>query len=147
MPSTRTSEDDLVQPIDEIERFLHIRCQVERIHAQMAQAHNANRPLKDFVVPYQDEPHSSIVNPTIQANNFELKPSLLQIVQQNQFSGNTRKTRICTSPCSCNSLIRLSAMASIPKPFACVYSLSPSEIEPELGCSLCRQIPLRHGMS
>ncbi|MCH87321.1 hypothetical protein A2U01_0008188, partial [Trifolium medium] len=29
-----------------------------------------------------------IVNPAIQANNFELKPSLLQIVQQNQFFGN-----------------------------------------------------------
>jgi len=89
MPSTRTSEDNLVQPIDEIERFLHIRRQVERIHAQMAQAQNANRPLKDFVVPSQDEPHSSIVNPTIQDNNLELKPSLLQIVQQNQFSGNS----------------------------------------------------------
>ena len=67
---------------------MHIRRQFERIHAQMAQAQNANRPLKDFVVPSQDEPHSSIVTPTIQANNFELKPSLLQIVQQNQFSGN-----------------------------------------------------------
>ncbi|PNY08729.1 1-aminocyclopropane-1-carboxylate deaminase-like protein [Trifolium pratense] len=42
---------------------------------------------KDFAVPSEDEPHSSIVNPTIQANNIELKPTLLQIVQQNQFSG------------------------------------------------------------
>ncbi|MCH89637.1 putative transposable element protein [Trifolium medium] len=54
----------------------------------MALANNDNRPLKDFVVPSEDEPHSSIVNPAIQANNFELKPSLLQIAQQNQFSGN-----------------------------------------------------------
>lgn len=48
-------------------------------------AENNKRPLKDFVVQSQDEPHSSIVNPAIQNNNFELKPSLLQIVQQNQF--------------------------------------------------------------
>ena len=51
MPSTRIFEDDLAEPIDEIERFLRIRRQVERIHAQMALAHNANRPLKDFAVP------------------------------------------------------------------------------------------------
>lgn len=47
-----------------------------------------NRLLKDFVVPSKDKPHSSIINPAIQANNFELKPSLLQVVQENQFFGN-----------------------------------------------------------
>jgi len=129
MPSTHSSEDDLVEPIDEIERFLRIRRQIERIHVQMAQAQNANRPLKDFAVPSQDEP---LCCKSCSRTSFPVIP---------------RKTRICTFPCLCNSLIRLSAMASIPKPFACVCSLSPSEIEPELGCSLCRQIPLRHGMS
>lgn len=47
-----------------------------------------NRPLRDFTVTSQDEPHSSIVPLAIQTNNFELKPCLLQIVQQNQFSRN-----------------------------------------------------------
>lgn len=42
---------------------------------------NDDQPLKAFVVPYDKEPHSSIVRPTIAANNFELKPYLLQIVQ------------------------------------------------------------------
>lgn len=46
-----------------------------------------NCPFKDFTIPSQDEPHSSIVPTTIQANNFEL-PSLLKIVQYNHFSGN-----------------------------------------------------------
>jgi len=140
MPSTRTSEDELVEPIDEIERFLHIRRQVERIHAQMAQAQNANRPLKDFAVPSQDEPHSSIVNPTIQANNFELKPSLLQIVQQNQFSGNPTE----------DPNLHLSVFVQFADTLKCNGvdpEAIPSEIEPELGYSLCRQIPLRHGMS
>lgn len=52
---------------------------------------NYNYHLKDFFIESQDEPHSSIINPTIQVNNFELKPSLLQIVQQNQFFGNPTK--------------------------------------------------------
>lgn len=47
-----------------------------------------NRLLKDSVVPSDKEPHSSIVRPTIMVNSFELKPSLLQIVQQRKFSGN-----------------------------------------------------------
>ncbi|MCI69535.1 hypothetical protein A2U01_0090797, partial [Trifolium medium] len=42
-----------------------------------------NRPLKSYAA----EPHNSIAAPAIDANNFELKPSLLSAVQQNQFSG------------------------------------------------------------
>lgn len=45
------------------------------------------RPLKEFSIPSNDEPHPSIVYLTIQANDFKLKPFLFQIVQQNQFSG------------------------------------------------------------
>lgn len=44
---------------------------------------NDNRPFKDFFVPSQDEPHSSIVNPSIHPNNFDLKPSILQILHPN----------------------------------------------------------------
>lgn len=51
-------------------------------------AENDNRSLKNFVVPSDEDPHSSIVYPEIAVNNFELKPSLMQIVQYNQFSGN-----------------------------------------------------------
>ncbi|XP_058745952.1 uncharacterized protein LOC131618812 [Vicia villosa] len=47
------------------------------------------RPLKSYAIPSQAEPHNSIVAPSIEANNFELKPSLLSAVQQNQFSGNS----------------------------------------------------------
>ena len=44
------------------------------------------RPLKSYAIPSQEEPHNSIAAPPIEANNFELKPSLLSAVQQNQFS-------------------------------------------------------------
>ena len=51
----------------------------------MAEDRN-RRPLKEFSQPSDEEPSSSIVNPAITTNNFELKPSLLQLVQQNQFA-------------------------------------------------------------
>ncbi|KAK2443858.1 hypothetical protein QL285_014927 [Trifolium repens] len=47
-----------------------------------------NRPLRSYAIPSQEEPHNSIAAPAIEANNFELKPSFLSAVQQNQFSGN-----------------------------------------------------------
>lgn len=44
------------------------------------------KPLNDYVIPTQDEPYCSIMHPPIATNNFELKPSLIGMVQQNQFS-------------------------------------------------------------
>ncbi|XP_050909109.1 uncharacterized protein LOC127122876 [Lathyrus oleraceus] len=46
-----------------------------------------NTPLKYYVVPSQEEPQNNIVAPATNQNDFELKPSLLLVVQQNQFSG------------------------------------------------------------
>lgn len=89
MPSTHNFRNELEKPIDEIGRFIHIKRWLEKIHAQytipMAE-NNDDLPLKDFPIPSKDKPHSSIVNPTIQANNFELKSSLLQTVEHNEFS-------------------------------------------------------------
>lgn len=42
---------------------------------------NDTRLLKEFVVPSIEERHSSIVRPAITVNNFELKLSLLHMVQ------------------------------------------------------------------
>ena len=39
------------------------------------------RPLKSYAIPSQEEPHNNIVAPPIEANNFELKPSLLSAVK------------------------------------------------------------------
>lgn len=50
-------------------------------------AENPNRPLWDYAAPLQEEPHNNIVALAIDQNDFELKPSLLQAVQQNQFLG------------------------------------------------------------
>lgn len=69
------STDNLAQPINEIERYLHVRLWLQKIQLEMAE--NDNRQLKDFIYPYDKVPHSSIVRPTIAENNFELKYSLL----------------------------------------------------------------------
>lgn len=51
-------------------------------------AENNKCPLNHFSIPSKDKPCSSMVNHTIHANNVEVKPSLLQVVQHNQFSCN-----------------------------------------------------------
>jgi len=45
------------------------------------------RSLKEYAIPSTEEPHAIIVYPTVEGENFEIKPVLLNLVQQNQFSG------------------------------------------------------------
>ncbi|WJX23035.1 hypothetical protein P8452_12282 [Trifolium repens] len=98
MPSTRSRGEELEQLVSEPERLLRIRRknlenQIENPlpdivrESEMAEGPQ-DRPLRSYAIPSQEEPHNSIAAPAIEANNFELKPSLLQAVQQNQFSGN-----------------------------------------------------------
>ena len=70
----------LIYPLAEPERYARARLFFHRIRRAMAEDQN-HRPLKDFAQPSNEESSSSIVKPTIPANNFELKPSLLQLVQ------------------------------------------------------------------
>lgn len=76
----------LKNPISEPERYTRAHLLLQRIRRAMAEEQD-RKPLKDFALPSNKEPHSSIVNPAIAANNFELKPYSVQIVQQNQFVG------------------------------------------------------------
>ena len=43
--------------------------------------------MEDFWRPIIQEEYSAIRQPTVDANNFELKPALITMVQQNQFTG------------------------------------------------------------
>jgi len=45
------------------------------------------RVLRDFVLPQATGLTSPIVNPIIEANNFEFRPALISFVKQNQFGG------------------------------------------------------------
>ena len=80
------STGNLIDPLVEPERYARARLFIRKIRRAMAEDRN-QRPLKEFAQPSNEEPSSSIVNPAITTNNFELKPSLLQLVQQNQFAG------------------------------------------------------------
>lgn len=44
------------------------------------------KPFKEYAIPTEEESHYSIVHPLIVANNFEIKLSLVDMVQQIQFS-------------------------------------------------------------
>ncbi|XP_027171773.1 uncharacterized protein LOC113771386 [Coffea eugenioides] len=46
------------------------------------------RILRDFALSGSQDSQTSIVRPTVNANNFEIKSSLIQMVQQSQYGGN-----------------------------------------------------------
>src|ERR1051325_6734337 len=103
MPNTRSQGGILHIPIYDIERYLRLRRRIQEHRElnnlspsvlpdldelrRMADPPPPTRPLKDYAVPSQAEPHNSIAAPAIARNDFELKPSLLSAIQQNQFSG------------------------------------------------------------
>ena len=49
------------------------------------------RTLKEYATTSTDESQAIIVYPTVEGKNFEIKPALLNLVQQNQFSGSPTK--------------------------------------------------------
>ncbi|MED6224358.1 hypothetical protein PIB30_083196 [Stylosanthes scabra] len=49
------------------------------------------RTLGDYTIPSTASCGSSIVRPNVEANNFELKLSLIQLLQQEQFFGNSQE--------------------------------------------------------
>src|SRR4051812_6866745 len=99
MPSTRSRSEDLVLPILKSERSITVSRGLRRTRTlvpnptsepvEESTMGEQPRPLKYYVIPSQAEPHNSIDAPAIEANNFEIKPSLLSAVQRNQFSGNS----------------------------------------------------------
>ena len=50
-------------------------------------AQSERRTLGDFAMPNISSNFDGIVAPTIANNNFEIKPSIIQVVQNNQFGG------------------------------------------------------------
>ena len=69
--------------IPEIERFLPERRRNTRNNNDMAE----ERALREYAISSSDEPYAIIVYRVVEANNFEIKPAFIYLVQQNQFSG------------------------------------------------------------
>ena len=86
MPSTRSQSENLEIPISSPERLLRVRRQIQYVpiptqepiqeEVEEPAMGEQPRPLKFYAIPSY-EPHNSIAAPAIEANNFELKASLL----------------------------------------------------------------------
>lgn len=74
----------LVEPVLEIERRFQRRREQRKARTEPrgepSMAAHDNRTLKELAAPNTNGLHSSITRPTVDANNFELKPSLLSMV-------------------------------------------------------------------
>lgn len=70
-----------------IERTLRKIREEKRKEAQTMQCGNQQRAIRDYFKPVINNNYSGIARQTINANNFELKPTLINMVQQNQFGG------------------------------------------------------------
>ena len=51
------------------------------LEERMAEQEVNRRALRDFALPSAQGSQTSITRPTVNANNFEIKPSLIQMVQ------------------------------------------------------------------
>ena len=49
----------------------------------------ANKKLGEFATPSDDYLRAPITQPAVVAENYEIKPNLLNLIQQNQFGGST----------------------------------------------------------
>ena len=91
----RRAQNPNLVPLDpEIEWTLREIRRERRNQARAMGDHNNNnnnveqqRAIRDYFKPPTPEHYSGIRRQTINANNFELKPSLISMVQQNQFGG------------------------------------------------------------
>ncbi|KAJ9567940.1 hypothetical protein OSB04_003906 [Centaurea solstitialis] len=84
MPRGRNRERVEVPPDPEIERtFRQRRRRIE----QERQAAMANRPLREFASPTYDGTQAGIVPPPSNAHNFEIKPTVVTMIKQEQFGG------------------------------------------------------------
>ena len=100
----RRPEADLLPLDTEIERTLqnlrkiivaesrNMANQRERLHTILEEEEEVERnqrpnTMEDFWRPIIQEEYSAVRQPAIEANNFELKPTLITMVQQHHFIG------------------------------------------------------------
>ena len=90
MHNTRRTRTDPLTFIPELTRFEreNRRQFLEEQNTMAEQPREEERTLLDFAMPGLDGTRQSIARPTINANNFEIKPALIQMIQTSvQFYG------------------------------------------------------------
>ena len=89
MPRSKPLEYTLFDP--EIERTLRQLKKEQKKEANTSLSNMADQEqkvLRDYAMPLVNGAISSIRRPAIQANNFEIKPAIIQMIQQTiQFGG------------------------------------------------------------
>jgi len=75
----RSSE--LLEPDSEIDRTFRRLLKEKQDREKAIEDQNEKKALRDYAVPSLTGANSCIITPTIQTNNFELKPRLIQSVQ------------------------------------------------------------------
>ena len=60
-------------------------------HREAARRPSITDTMEDFWRPIIQDEYSAIRQPVVEANNFELKPALITMVQQHQFTGHPTK--------------------------------------------------------
>ena len=96
---TRSTSDSNLYFDPEIELSLRVLRREQRLRREnqsniMAQPER--RTLGDFAMPDISGSFGGIVAPAIANNNFEIKPSIIHMVQNNQF-GDRKSTRLNSS--------------------------------------------------
>ncbi|XP_073132930.1 uncharacterized protein [Henckelia pumila] len=86
----RLSPEELVPFDPEIERTFHRRRrqQQEEMEEEQEREQLVYRSMMDFTLPNFEDARPSIIRPTVAANHFEIKPAILQMIQNTlQFGG------------------------------------------------------------
>ena len=89
---TRSTSDSNLNFDPEIDLTLPVLCREQRQRTENQfnlnrMTQSERRTLGDFAMPDISDSFGGIVAPAIANNNFEIKPSIIQMVQNNQFGG------------------------------------------------------------
>ena len=79
MRHSRSAE--LIEPDSEIDRTFRRLLKERRDREKAMAKQNKRKALRDYVIPSLTGANSCIIALTIQANNFELKSGLIQVLQ------------------------------------------------------------------
>ena len=115
-------EQTLFDP--EIERTLHQLKKEKKKEANTSLSNMANQEqkvLRDYATPSVNGATSSIRRPAIQANNFEIKPAIIQMIQQTVYFGGYHKRILILAPKSQRILILAPKSQEDPNTFAYSY--------------------------
>ena len=70
------------------QRRKQLRGRMNGVEGQAPQnGQNGQRTMRDFVSPNVQSDQTPIVRPAVAANNFEIKPAMIQMIQNSQFCG------------------------------------------------------------